>query len=178
MELQARGSGEAAGSLTFTSDGKTLIATGSEAISVWDVSSHTQVNRVSKGTIIGSAAIAALSPDAKIVVWSTLASLDVNVLDVRARQQFGPALRYFTALPDFYLDGLAFSPDGKTLASAYWRWISSTRNWAQSGIFLWTFDPGAWARQACTVANRNLTPEEWAQYLGPAPYRKTCPRIP
>jgi hypothetical protein len=33
----------------------------------------------------------------------------------------------------------------------------------------------SWVRQACRIANRNLTLEEWQTYLGSAPYQQTCP---
>jgi hypothetical protein len=32
--------------------------------------------------------------------------------------------------------------------------------------------------EACARLTRNLTPEEWRQYLGDEPYRKTCPNLP
>jgi WD40 repeat protein len=35
----------------------------------------------------------------------------------------------------------------------------------------------ALVQQACSRLTRNLTPAEWAQYLGPEPYRKTCAAI-
>ncbi len=45
-----------------------------------------------------------------------------------------------------------------------------------------TLDRRAWrsadmVRQACSRLTRNLTPTEWAQYLGEEPYRKTCAGI-
>ncbi len=45
-------------------------------------------------------------------------------------------------------------------------------------IFRFDFDPTSWQRRACTVANRNLTQAEWAQYLPGIAYRKTCPDLP
>jgi len=36
-------------------------------------------------------------------------------------------------------------------------------------------DPQAWAAEACSMAGRSLTPEEWRRYLGPEiPFRPTC----
>jgi len=32
--------------------------------------------------------------------------------------------------------------------------------------------------EACSKLTHNLTPEEWKQYLGDKPYRKTCPNLP
>jgi WD40 repeat protein len=37
---------------------------------------------------------------------------------------------------------------------------------------------GSWERDACTIANRNLTRAEWVQYAGSVPYRSQCPAIP
>ncbi len=39
-------------------------------------------------------------------------------------------------------------------------------------------DPNELSRRACTRANRNVTRAEWAQYIGPIPYRKQCPGLP
>jgi hypothetical protein len=63
---------------------------------------------------------------------------------------------------------LAFSPDG-------------TRLIAGSGdgtVAVWDVGLRAWPSRACRIANRNLTQEEWAQYLGDMPYHKTCPDLP
>ena len=39
-------------------------------------------------------------------------------------------------------------------------------------------DPTIWERDACTIANRNLTRVEWNQYVPGVPYHKTCPGFP
>ena len=33
-----------------------------------------------------------------------------------------------------------------------------------------------WKEQACSIAGRNLTQDEWQQHLGDRPYEKTCPQ--
>ncbi len=62
----------------------------------------------------------------------------------------------------------SLSPDGSTLLSG-----------DGTGLFAWDVDLTHWRDLACTAAGRNLTHEEWAQYL-PAdePYRATCPQYP
>ena len=40
---------------------------------------------------------------------------------------------------------------------------------------IWNIDPASWKRQACRVANRNLTPAEWHDFLPQRSYRQVCP---
>jgi WD40 repeat protein len=66
----------------------------------------------------------------------------------------------------------AFSPDG--------RWIVSGNGDDDSGTLLvWPWHPDDLLAEACNRVPRNLTQEEWVQYLGPdIPYHATCPGKP
>jgi len=59
---------------------------------------------------------------------------------------------------------IVFTPDGKSLIS-FGTDYDATR---------WDLDLASWQRQACVVANRNLTQKEWHDLLGELPYRHTC----
>jgi WD40 repeat protein len=56
---------------------------------------------------------------------------------------------------DDKVGSIAFSPDGKLLASGG----------ADGAVMIWNVDPDDWARVACDIANRNLTKQEWKNYV-------------
>jgi WD40 repeat protein len=59
---------------------------------------------------------------------------------------------------------LVYSPDGQTLYSA------GVGNF----IRIWNLDIRALQRQLCSTAHRDLSREEWTEFLPDRPYRKTC----
>ena len=65
-------------------------------------------------------------------------------------------------------EAVAFSPGSKYLAPA------SSDNTAQ----IHYVRAEDLIREACSRLPRNLTKEEWRQYLPHEPYRKTCPKLP
>ena len=45
-------------------------------------------------------------------------------------------------------------------------------------MFSWQISAGSMAKQACSVAGRNLTRSEWSEFLGSRTYGATCPQYP
>jgi WD40 repeat protein len=93
-------------------------------------------------------------------------SLDGTVIlyDMASRQAIGDPL---TA--GYGAVGLvSYAPDGRTLAAGY----------GEGQIVLWDINPDAWQVRACNLADRNLTRDEWRQYLSTRPYQRTCSQWP
>lgn len=63
---------------------------------------------------------------------------------------------------------VAFSPDGE--------WVVSSS--FDGAVVVWLWRSEDLIAAACARLTRNLTLEEWGQYFGDEPYRKTCPNLP
>jgi WD40 repeat protein len=148
--------------LSFHPQGDLLLSTGEEVILLWDVATQQLVGRHNVSSIMGGPMHATFSPDGMLLAWATMFMKYIGILDAKGRRAFGPSIGY-EGSSDVW--SFTFSPDSKTLACAY---IDGT-------IMFWDFAIESWETRACAIANRNLTPEEWGQYLGNLPYRKTTP---
>ena len=66
------------------------------------------------------------------------------------------------------LGSLALSPEQRRIALRHGDGQVTLRDWQASTL----------VRDACRIANRNLTCVEWRQYLGDRPYPRTCETLP
>jgi WD40 repeat protein len=91
------------------------------------------------------------STDGAARVWEPLTGREVARLQARS-----PVL------------AIAMSPDGKYLATG-----------SDDGVVrTWFLRPGDLIGEACSRVTRNLTREEWSQFLPDEPYAATCPNLP
>ncbi len=71
------------------------------------------------------------------------------------------------------IQGIAFSPDGHSLASASLDQTVQVRGPLPSSV-----TPSAVFARLCGVVRRNLSSTEWNEFLPGQPYEKTCPAWP
>ncbi len=140
----------------------TLLAASSadHSVTLWNVRSGRRVDPRLFGHTQTVSSVA-FSGDGKTLA-SGGADDQIRLWDVETRELIGVLSGQQQAV-----HSITFAPGTETLASAG----------ADDSIIFWDLDLQDWNRQACRIANRNLTRAEWNTYLGTSPYRKTCPDL-
>jgi WD40 repeat protein/DNA-binding SARP family transcriptional activator len=146
--------------IRFSPDGK-QIATGDEKgnVDFWDPATGRRVGREIGGQNGGVASVT-YSPDGREVMTTSTGDGKFRLIDITTGKLIGEPL------PGADIGGWGtFSPNGKEIIATFW-----------SGLGVaWNVDPAAWQRQACRIANRNLTRAEWRDFLPQRSYRAVCP---
>jgi hypothetical protein len=100
-----------------------------------------------------------LSPDGRLLA-ALGANGNLRLWDVASHTVLGPGLRAF---PRGDSSRLVFTGDDELVA------------WDGVGAALrWRVDVDAWAETACDLAGRQVTEDEWEQYLPGEPYDPAC----
>ncbi len=158
--------------LAFSPDSMILASSSPDGIMLWNVATRT-----SNGPLL----LPTSDPDdydkvqfssngAMLVSYSTDGTQFRFVLwDVKLREPLTDVIQG----DSFGLRSMAFSPNGQQLAAVVGD--SST-----NGIFvftLWDITIKSWEGQACSIANRNLTGDEWDLYVKDGAPGKACPGL-
>ncbi|MGH8909640.1 MAG: WD40 repeat domain-containing protein [Egibacteraceae bacterium] len=153
--------------VAFSPDDKTLASASADGtVQVWDLATGTQIGQPLAGHIDVVFGVT-FSPDGNTA--QSIRCLPnrgnsngtLRLWNADTGQPVGLPLTGHTGA----VWGVAFNPDGKTAASA-----------GEDGtVRVWPVTVDGWVRQACTVANRNLTQDEWNQFVGAdRPYVRAC----
>jgi WD40 repeat protein/energy-coupling factor transporter ATP-binding protein EcfA2 len=167
-----RGHRQAVTSVAFNPRQNQLAAASDdETVTLWSTDERKQLGEPLFGHR-GAVKALAFAPDGKMLASGGNDNA-VMLWDVDARRAHGKPLRARSEAADepsvkAGISGVAFSPDGKGLLAA---------GWNHAAVF-WDVDLHSWLRQACVIANRNLTHGEWRQFVPDKAYRKTCERLP
>jgi WD40 repeat protein len=146
--------------VAYSPDGK-FIATASRdrMARIWEISSEREVRKISHRKM---ATAIAYSSDGKFI--ATASGRTAQVWDVNSGQQV-TLMNHKRAV-----SAVTFSPDGKFVATA-----------SRDGVVrIWIQPAANLQEEACKRLDRNLTAEEWEQYLSQplSQYRKTCRNLP
>lgn len=160
--------------LAFSPDGNILASTGGtySNLILWDVSDPTKINLLSAPIIDSGATTFNLAFNSNGTILATEIEIkNIGLWDVS--DPFRPKLIGVPLEGHNNATNLAFSPDGKLLASSS---CAKYDNGCLLGeVIIWNINLDAWKEIACRIANRNLTEGEWSRYMGERPYHATCP---
>jgi WD40 repeat protein len=144
--------------VAFSPNGTRLAtASGDQTARLWEVATGRELARLAHD---GSVTAVAFSPDGTRLAT---ASLDKTARLWEAAGRQLARLAIYGEVSD-----VAFSPDGAMLATAG----------PGPRARLWLCRTEDLIAAACRCLERNLTRDEWHQYLGEAPYHATCPDLP
>ena len=154
--------------VTFSPDGSTLATSDwSGSVDLWNPKTGNPLGQIPDPSQTPTASVA-WSPDGQTIAV-TDGDQTLRLFDVATRQELGPPFPLRTQQgTSAYATYAAFTPDGAN--------VVVTTDTGQTWIFPATLK--AWEAHACAVANRNLTPAEWQQFLPGTPYRQLCPATP
>src|SRR5207249_5283213 len=150
------------GSMDISSDGSSLAAASDDSpiAILWSTSDRKHPKLLGKIHNPRRFSSLAISPDGKTLATGTNNG-NLELWDIPTRQRIGESLPQHTGV----VNKVVFSVDGKRLASAG----------SDGRLSLLDVSINSWRERACTIANRNLTPDEWNQFLHDETFKQRCP---
>jgi WD40 repeat protein len=168
--------------LAFSPDGNTLAWSSEKGITLWNVITWKPIGQTLSLTseqIFGSGYYdhIAFSSNGKILVLYTTFGSGFILWDVTTSEPFTSPFDEGAYLGN--LNDVALSPNGQQLVSVGFAGSSVSGFYPNQGIVtLWNMSLESWENQACSIANRNLTRDEWRQFVVSEPFGKVCPDLP
>ncbi len=144
-------------SAAFSSNGRTL-ATGGlvPTVRLWNVDTGELIRELDQGSAGGMTLD--FSADGTMLAVSGFEG-GAALWDVATGTQIGPRLKAGERRA-----AIDLSADGRRLLLTH----------GDGHGAVYDVAPASWAKRACTVANRTLTPEEWEEFLPGRPYEPAC----
>jgi WD40 repeat protein len=147
-------------SLAFSPDGGHLAASGEKSIAVYNTSSRREVMRIHPDADVRNVALTSeagflVAAGSRLGIYDVATGAEVMSLPMQSSPE----------------SAMALTADGSHVL------VASPR---AEGIFINRYPSQVQSvvDETCERLDRNLTSEEWARYLSPEPYRKTCINLP
>ena len=153
-------------SVSFTSDGQYLATSNREGVSIWERQGPNgcDYKLVKNWRLDSEAKTASFAKSGATIVVSTEDG-EHRVMDALTGEQL--AARKSKIDRRGNAGTSIFSQDGRFVYTI-----------DEVGVSKWTWQLSDLLAEACSRLPQNLTPPEWAQYVGEEPYRKTCANLP
>jgi WD40 repeat protein/class 3 adenylate cyclase len=145
--------------LAFAPDGTLATGNWSGIVNLWNPGTGQSIGHP---TLVAPAPVSSISfsPDGKTFATSGGSSGGTRIWVTGTQQQLGADFPGGEGM----WGNVAYAPSGRYLISVF----------ADGTAYRWPVTPGAWERQACQVAARNFTPEEWRRFVSGRSYSKVC----
>ena len=144
--------------------GRLVVSDFAGVMKVVDIATRAIVGPPMAGTAVPVSSVDVLPGGQQLLaVFHAGTEGEVQLFDITTGRAIGasyPSLGPFAAA--------TVRPDGKVLITG-----------DGTNMVRWNIDSDTWRQTACTIAGRNLTPEEWTQFLpNGGAYRASCPEHP
>lgn len=150
-------------SLAFEPSGTLLVGSWNGIVSQWDLATGRQVG---PPMLVEPAPVASITVDSATGRFAVTSgsSGGMTIWDPGTGQQFGSAFPGGAST----WGNAVYAPDGSKLIAAY----------SDGTGAVWPVSVDSLMAQACDVARRNFSQDEWERFVPNSPYQRTCPQYP